>query len=218
MKNKSQPTLSQPGVSSNRFRKGPIAGTGRTLIVFIWTVVLSVMGQSSVAQDKWNVALRAGVNFPVKDVGTTALKTGFGLDGTVGYRVMPHLFVNAGWGWNRFAAENNSGLDYEETGYSLGVQFNHPIGLSNLHYILGAGTIYNHIEVENGEGDIIGDTGHGLGWQAEAGVGIPFGKTTRFIPSIRYRSLSRELKIGNAVGSDVDLNYFSVGLGFSWSF
>ncbi|HEY1023465.1 MAG TPA: outer membrane beta-barrel protein [Flavisolibacter sp.] len=218
MRNSSQPKLTPSGVLQILLWRTQNTARRWLLLVFYLTTVFSVFGQSIVAQDKWNVALRAGVNFPVKDLGATALKTGFGFDGSVGYKVMPHLFVNAGWGWNRFAAENNSDIDYEETGYSLGLQFVHPIAQSNLRYILGANVIYNHIEVENSDGDIIADTGHGFGWQAEAGLGIPFGKRTRLIPSIRYRALARELKIGNATGAEVDLNYVSIGLGFSWNF
>lgn len=206
------------GGSCNRFRIWQLATPKSVLLFFCLTVITAMLNQGSFAQDKWNVAFRAGLNVPTKDLGVTKLKTGFGFDGAVGYRFLPHLFVNAGWGWNRFGSENAGNNDYEVTGYCLGLQFMHPIGSSNLQYIVGAGAIYNHIEVENSDGDIIGDTGHGWGWQAEAGLGIPFGKRTRLIPSIRYQSLSRELKIGNAAGSDVDLNYFSVGLGFSWSF
>jgi hypothetical protein len=186
--------------------------------VLLFLVALLFLGNESSAQERWNAAFRTGVHFPTTKLGTTELKTGYGFDGTIGYRVMPHLFLNAGWGWNRFASENNGKHDYEETGYILGFQFVHPIAQSKLSYVAGINAIYNHIEVENSNGDIISDTGHGWGWQADAGLGIQVGKRTKLIPSLRYRTLSRDLKIGNEGSAPVNLNYVSMGVGLSWSF
>ncbi len=67
--------------------------------------------------------------------------------------------------------------DFEETGYTFGLQFIHPLGTSEkISYLIRAGGIYNHIEVENSAGDITADSGHGLGWEIGAGVQVYFGK------------------------------------------
>jgi hypothetical protein len=79
------------------------------------------------------------------------------------------------------------------------------------------GGTYNHIEIENNAGDIIIDSGHGLGWQAEGGLVIPLSEKFSLLPTIRYRSLNRDIEIEN-VSTSVDLNYLSVGVGLSWSF
>jgi opacity protein-like surface antigen len=82
--------------------------------------------------------------------------------------------------------------------------------------IKGGGT-YNHIETENSAGDIINDTGHGLGWQLGAGVKIPLSMRVFLTPEVRYRSLSRDIKVGE-VSRPVDLNYVSAGVGLSFTF
>jgi hypothetical protein len=145
------------------------------------------------------------------------LKTGVGFDGTLGYRVAPHLLVNSGWGWNRFASKGDGSNDYEETGYTLGLRFDHPISPSRISFVAGINAIYKHIEVENSSGNTIADTGHGWGWQADAGIGLPLGGRAKLIPSLRYSALSRDLTLGSSTQS-VDLNYLSAGLGLSWNF
>ncbi len=47
--------------------------------------------------------------------------------------------------------------------------------------------------------------------------GIPLGDHFRITPSIRYRSLSRDIEI-NEVKTAADLNYISAGVGFAWLF
>ena len=132
---------------------------------------------------------------------------------------MPHLSVYAGWSWNKFGSDekiNGTSLDFEETGYTYGLQFIHPIGESNINLLARAGGLANHIEVEKGD-EIISDSGHGFGWQVEAGLAIPFGERWRLMPTVRYRSLGRDLEI-ETVTTSVDLNYISVGLGVAVTF
>ena len=220
MRNKTQQRKNNLLVTnSNLHFRRPFPFTRRMLSISIVFMAAFFIGSNqSFAQEKWNATLRTGVNFPTKNLGGVDLKTGFGFDGTIGYRVMPHVFVNAGWGWNRFASNNEGKNDYEETGYILGLQFVHPISPAKLSFVGGINATYNHIEVENSNGDIIADTGHGWGWQADAGIGFHLGSRTKLIPSLRYRALSRDLKIGAAPATPVDLNYFSGGLGLSFTF
>ncbi|HET7117945.1 MAG TPA: outer membrane beta-barrel protein [Hanamia sp.] len=183
-------------------------------------LLLLAFSNNAVAQKKWSIEARPGVNFVTKDLGDAKLKTGFGIEGTVNYRFMPHLSAYAGWGWNKFAADESfagTKNDFEETGYTFGLQFIHPFETGKLSYLVEVGGIYNHIEVENNNGDIIADSGHGLGWQAGVGLLIPVGEHFSLTPAVRYRALSRNIRIGEAKTA-VDLNYVSVGIGLSWSF
>lgn len=168
----------------------------------------------------WSLEFRPGIDYATKDIADADLGMGFGLEGIVAYHFMPHLAAYAGWSYNNFAVDQSfAGPDasFEETGYSFGFQFIHPIGESTLSYLVRIGGTYNHIEIENNDGDIIIDSGHGLGWQAEAGLMIPLSDKFSLLPSVRYRSLSREIEIESIITS-VDLNYLSVGVGLSWSF
>ena len=180
------------------------------LLVFLLLSSMVVQGQ-----DRWSIEFRPGVNFPTQKLGDADLKTGFGFEGTLAYRFMPHLSVYGGWSWNRFASDQSfagANTDFEETGYTYGLQFIHPISTSKINLLLRAGGLANHIEVENNSGEIIADSGHGFGWQAEAGVAIPLGEKWRVQPGLRYRSLSRDIKL-NGTTTAVDLNYLSVGVG-----
>ncbi len=191
----------------------------KLLFTIVALALLTVFNQSR-AQDKWSLELRPGVNYATQDIADANLELGFGTELTIAYRFMPHLAAYAGWSYNNFAVDQSfAGTDasFEETGYTLGLQFIHPIGESNVKYLVRAGGTYNHIEIENNSGDIIIDSGHGMGWQAEAGLVIPLSEKFSLLPSLRYRSLNRPIKINN-LNTTVDLNYLSVGVGLSWSF
>ncbi|MEM5565440.1 outer membrane beta-barrel protein [Psychroserpens sp. AS72] len=186
------------------------------LIAF--SVLLLVIGNTLEAQNKWSAEFRPGINFPSEDLGESNIETGFGFEVTVGYRFMAHLHAYFGWGYNTFSIED-SDVDFDETGYTFGLQFIHPLGTSETwSYLVRAGAIYNHLELEDGSGDLIDDSGHGIGWQLEAGLDYAIGANWSLRPSIRYRSLSRDLGVAENQTFGVDLNYLSFGFGVSKSF
>jgi Outer membrane protein beta-barrel domain len=196
------------------------SGLSFSHVFYLLLTVALVFSNNVTAQRNWSFEFRPGVNFATKKLGDASLKTGFGFEGTFAYKFMPHLGAYAGWSWNKFAADNSfmgSNMDFEETGYTVGLQFIHPIAKSNINYLLRGGAIYNHIETENNDGKIVNDTGHGWGWQAGAGVAIPLGKRFMLTPEVRYRSLSRDMKLSEKT-TPVDLNYISGGIGLSFSF
>ena len=189
------------------------------IAAMLMAIAMVFISQFTYAQDRWSFELRPGVDFATKKLGDIDLNTGFGIEGSFAYRFMPHLAVYAGWSWNKFGSDtkiNGTNLDFEETGYTYGLQFIHPIGDSKINLLARAGGLANHIEVEQG-GDVISDSGHGFGWQVEGGLAIPLSKKWILMPSVRYRSLSRDLTI-ETVTSSVDLNYLSVGLGIAVKF
>jgi len=104
--------------------------------------------------------------------------------------------------------------DFEETGYTFGLQFIHPIAESTTSYLVLIGGIYNHIEVENSAGDITADSGHGLGWELGAGLNFDLGSKWNLRPQVGYRALSRDIEIGS-ISTDVDLNYITIGIGIA---
>jgi hypothetical protein len=192
-----------------------------SILAIVIGAILILTSQSANAQKRWSFELKSGANFATKKLGNATLKTGFGFEGTFAYKFMPHLAVYTGWSWNKFAASQSfagANVDFDETGYYFGLQFIHPISeKSKINFLIKCGGTYNHIETENSAGKIINDTGHGLGWQAGGGITIPMGKRWLLIPEVRYRSLSRDVKIGDGATA-VDLNYISTGIGISYSF
>jgi outer membrane protein W len=192
----------------------------KKLLLTTAVLTLFVLFNQSIAQNKWSLEFRPGVDYATKDISDADLSVGFGAELTIAYRFMPHLAAYAGWSYNNFAVDQSfagPNASFEETGYTFGLQFIHPIGKSDISYLVRAGGTYNHIEIENNDGDITIDSGHGLGWQAEAGLSIPLSEKFFLLPSVRYRSLSRDIEIENE-STSVQLNYFSVGVGLSWSF
>lgn len=192
----------------------------KNIVTVVIGLVILFTSYTLDAQDRWSLEFRSGVSFSTQDLGDADLGTGFGFEGTLAYRFMPHLSAYAGWGWNQFNADQSfagTDVDFEETGYTFGLQFNHPLGVSDLNYLIRIGGISNHIETENESGKIIDDSGHGLGWQIGAGLQIPVSDQLSLTPTIAYRSLSRDIKI-NASNTAVDLNYISIAVGLSWSF
>lgn len=193
-----------------------------------WTLGLTALGLilaagSAHAQDAWTLDVRAGAALPTQDLGANELDTGFGFEGTLGYRVMPHLSLYGGWGWHRFGssgAANGTDLDFEETGYAFGLRFEHPFSGESGDgpaYRFRAGGTYGHIEAENPDGEIVTDTGHGAGWELGGGITFALGDAWRLSPGVRYRALSRDLTIGEAI-IDAELEYVAVDLGVTWSF
>ena len=171
------------------------------------------------AQNEWAVSVKSGVNIPTEELGGTNLNTGFGTEGTISYEFTNFLAAYAGWGWNKFSADHSfagDDVDFEETGYTFGVQFNYPTTVTRVTYMLSAGGVYNHLELENKAGNNIGDTGHELGTQFETGIMIMLGKHFRLTPYGRYRLLSNEIEMDQSV-IPVNLKYLSFGLGMSWS-
>ena len=192
----------------------------KNLILTLSALTIIFFSQPAAAQDKWSLEFRPGADFAAEDISNAHLGQGYGTELTIAYRLMPHLSAYAGWSYNNFSVDQSfagSDASFEETGYTFGLEFIHPIEELNIKYLLRAGGTYNHLEIENNDGDIIIDSGHGLGWQAEAGLVIPLTDKFSLMPSLRYRSLSRNIDIDN-VTTPVHLNYFSAGVGLSWSF
>lgn len=181
--------------------------------------MLVAMSLSSFAQENskhFGFELSSGVSIATDKLAESTLNPGFGFEGILHYRFMQHFGVFAGWGWNRFGAnESFAGNDvcFEETGYVYGFQFKHPIQTMPISYYLRAGGLYNHIEIENADGDIIGDTGHGFGLQFAAGIDYSIGKNWSITPGVKYNSLSRDVE-KEGVTTSLKQNYLSVRVGF----
>lgn len=173
------------------------------------------------AQDRWSVDVGAGAAFATQDLGDADLSTGVVFEGTLAYRLMPHLWVYGGWDWLHFQATNSfagADVDFEETGYAYGLRFEHPLRAgSDAAFRLRAGGTYDHIEVESADGAVSVDSGHGIGWEVGAGLAVPLSDTWRLVPGVRYRALSRDIGVG-AVTTEVDLTYVTIDLGVSRTF
>lgn len=186
--------------------------------LFIALAIFAVITTSGNAQEKdkrFSLELNGGPAFPTKEF-VEGIRMGFGFEGTFQYRILPYAGVYGGWGANWLSTESSvsseNNMDYEETGYVLGLYFNQPIGSTNLSYYVRAGALYNHIEIENSDGDIVDDSGHGPGFQLAAGLDINLGSGWSLTPGLKFNYLSRETEL-EGITKQLDYQYLSARIG-----
>lgn len=191
------------------------------IIVFIFFIAAFAVPSVSEAQDRWSFEILPGVAIPTEDLGEAEIDRGAGADASIGYRVMPHMSVYAGWGWRHFPTDMTFAgrdVEVEETGYAFGARFEHPFGSpGSPEMVVRLGGTYNHLEVEDTDGNIISDSGHGLGFEVGAGVAFRLGEKWRITPGVRFRSTAREFDEGGVV-IPAALRYVAVEVGFSRRF
>ncbi|MBN2683108.1 MAG: porin family protein [Bacteroidales bacterium] len=181
-------------------------------------LVFALLSVSSFAQEKnkrFGFELSSGASMPTSKPGEVKLNIGYGFEGVLDYRFMPHAGIYVGWGWNSFGAESSfvgSDVCFEETGYIFGLQFKHPIGTKPLSLFLRAGGLYNHIEIENNTGDIVGDTGHGFGFQIASGIDYSFGKNWSITPGLKFNHLNKGVVV-EGVTTNLIHNYIALRIG-----
>lgn len=164
---------------------------------------------------RFGIEVNGEVSFVSSDLNGANLNTGLGFETILQYRFMPHTSVYGGWGYIHFNADESfagSDIDFEQTGYILGLQFLHPIGDTPLSYFVRAGLLYSHIETEDNEGEILSNTGHGAGFQVAAGMEVQLGNNWSLAPGLKYNSLSAETELSE-VDYALDLRYLSARLG-----
>ena len=189
----------------------------KTKVVLV-TILLAFVAFCSMAQQaekRFGIEVNGDVSFATSELSGAKLNTGLGFETILQYRFLPFTSVYGGWGWNNFNADESFAgpdMDFEETGYVLGLQFKNSFKNSPLSYFLRAGALYNHIETENNDGEIVSDSGHGFGWQLAGGFEVDLGKNWSLAPGIKYNSLSGETKVeGNTY--ELDHRYVALRLG-----
>jgi len=190
----------------------------RKFMLLLAACGLALASYSAQAQSRFSLEVTGVGAHATQNFGSADLDTGVGFGFNARYRFMPHLGAYAGWNWNHYATRNLMAdeIDIEETGYALGLRFEHPL-TAGLDGWLRAGALIAHIELEDHDGDLIADSKHGLGWEVGAGVGVPLSSRFALTPGIGYRSLQREIVIGTAK-QDVTLAGITFGTGVTYRF
>ena len=185
--------------------------TSNVIFVLLW-FALSLNGQ-----DQYSFELRAGTIMPTEKLGNADLDFGWCIEGVVDLRMTSFFGPYLGWGWNRFSGEetlNKASVQFGETGFLFGLGFHLPIGESLSGYYIRLGGVYNFVKTKS-EAPVFTEVfGDGLGWQAGFGLNIFMGNNWQVRPGIKYKALSRDI-MTKPLNQQVDLNYFSMGLGIA---
>lgn len=196
--------------------------TYRAISLAAFALFTLYSGQGLEAQSRLGFEIRGGLGSPNGELDATDLERGFGFEGSVSYRLLPHLATYLGWDWWRFPADDafaGPGVDLEETGYAFGLRFEHPFageeGNGPAWWIRAGGTA-DHFELEDGDGELISDSGHGLGWEVGGGLSLPVG-SWRFTPGVRLRSLRRDIEVDTRQ-LEVELHTLAFEVGFARGF
>lgn len=182
-------------------------------ITLIVNLALTIFAQEN--ESRFGIELNSEVSIVSTDLNGANLNTGLGFETIFQYRFMPFTSVYGGWGYTHFNANESfagSDIDFEQTGYIVGLQFKNTIAESPLSYFVRGGLLYSHIEVENNAGEIISDTGHGVGFQVAGGIEVALGKNWSLAPSLKFNSLSGETEL-EGVNHQLDLRYVSARIG-----
>jgi opacity protein-like surface antigen len=187
----------------------------KVILSIALVILVSATTLAQESEKRFGVEINGDVTFVSSDLAGASLNTGLGYEAILQYRFMPFTSVYGGWGYSHFNANESfagSDVDFEQTGYILGLQFKHPIGNSPVSYFVRAGMLYSHIETEDNDGDIISDTGHGVGWQAAAGIEVSLGKNWSLAPGLKYNWLAGETEFEGA-NYQLDHRYVSARIG-----
>ncbi len=191
----------------------------RNALASICAGVLISIPVVSQAEEGWQWELASDVAFPAGRLGPAKLEPGPGFDATVSYGLTPRLGTYFSWNWHSFRADDaltGSKTDVNESGFVLGLQWRERFAQTGFDYRLRGGVSFNQIELEDGR-RIISETKHGAGWEFGAALLVPLVGHWVLTPSVRYRSLSRNLATLSQ-NYPVDLRYHTVGVGVSLRF
>jgi hypothetical protein len=182
---------------------------------------LALIPATLAGQREFTIEARPNFVVPTGKLAGASLETGPAFGAIASIRLQPHLHLYGGWDWARFeAASSFAGPDrsFEQTGYSLGLRFEHPCPRHPaLALRVEGGGTWQHVEIENSAGEIIADSKHSTGYEAGAGAALSLGDDWKLVPMARYRSLSPKFTIGSTTTFG-NLRYVGAELALSRSF
>ncbi|HEX8904529.1 MAG TPA: outer membrane beta-barrel protein [Longimicrobiaceae bacterium] len=174
----------------------------------------------------FSAEVRGGVALPQGDFNDGA-DTGWGIGGTLRYRIAPMVDVYAGYDRFSFGADSSSDFDegvdvsIRDEGFRAGARFTFPLAstLTGLSPWVEGGATFNRttLHASDGSASIDVNSDRSVGFEVGAGLNFAVAPRVSLSPGVRYRShkASFDDAIDGGDGSDVDANYFVVEVGLS---
>lgn len=191
----------------------------RTLpFLFVLSVVLTA--SPVFAQARWTVEFRGGGNVTTEQFASVDLEPRVGLEGGVGLRVAPALFVYGAWDWQQHRSKTRlfgAIADVEDTGYAFGLRYVAPVA-SRAKPWVRAGGLYNHVEIEDSNaGSMVADSEHTFGFEVGGGLDIALDDAWSVTPGVRYRRFEPDVRRGG-IQSPATLSYITYDVGLMLKF
>jgi hypothetical protein len=189
--------------------------------IFI-VLAMTAIAQTATSQlqpiPRLSLDIRGNLGVPMSELSDTDLGTGIGLGAVAAVRLHPYVAAYGGWDWLHFGTSTSfagTDRDFEETGYTLGLRFDHPVPFERgIRFRVETGAMYKHVEIEGSDGSLVGDSGHRLGFEGGAGFTLGWSSKLSLIAMSRYRSLDPRFTIGSATTTG-SLRYVGLEVGLS---
>lgn len=170
-------------------------------------------------QSPWNIDFRPSLSFPTSKFEGNELRPGFGADLKVMYRVMPHLKMVGGWGFQSFdskESEDTTGqTEIRESAFVFGFELRLPVSDNSLQYFLYAGGLTGQIALENLAINLDTRSDYDIGWEVGVGIQYYVDSNWSFKPQLRYKELPGTFTVAGSSFSSA-LNYLSVSISISY--
>ena len=181
-------------------------------------LAVAVFAGDAAAQSPIPFAVEGRIDYarPTGDFGDV-VEEGFGFGGGVSIGVTPGLGVYGTFSQTRFGTElgeDGDNSDAVDQGFSAGVTTALP-RFAGVAPWVGVGAVFHQLEIGGSDAGIDEDVGF------EVGGGLAFGVApgVRLTPGIGYRRYATKVSgLAGLVQSDLDVEYFTAGVGLNIAF
>lgn len=181
-------------------------------------LALAVVASDAAAQSPVPFSLEGRVDYaaPTGDFGDV-MEEGHSFSGGVSIGISPGLGVYGSFSQTRFGTdlgEDGDNADAIDQGFSAGLTTALP-RFAGVAPWLGVGTVFHQLEIGGSDDGIDED----IGFEVGGGLALSLARNVRLTPGVGYRRYATEISgLGGLVESELDVEYFTAGIGLNIAF